>query len=207
MINVTGLSIKQGERLLFRNISFHLLAGQSICICGGSGSGKSSLLKALVGFTPIASGTILIDGTALDKSQIDEVRRRIAWLPQELALPSEWVSEMVRLPFELKANRSVVFDEKKILALFHELGLPNELYRKRVSEISGGERQRIMLAVTVLLQKKIIVVDEPTSALDMQSTALVIKLFQRLCREDGVAIVAVSHDVNFAASCSQVLQL
>ncbi|MGL4851453.1 MAG: ABC transporter ATP-binding protein [Phocaeicola sp.] len=203
MINVTGLSIKQGNRILFNELSFELLPGESICICGESGSGKSSLLKALAGFMQVEEGTICIDGLKLGEKQIDEIRRKIAWIPQELSLPTEWVSDMVRIPFALKANRGVPFSEELLMQLFKELGLNDKLYLKRVNEISGGERQRMMLAVSALLEKRVILVDEPTSALDAQSTKLVIQFFQRLCREKQVAVVAVSHDKYFAESCTK----
>lgn len=207
MVKVSELSITQGNHLLFSNLSFHLLAGESVCICGESGSGKSSLLKALLGFVSIESGDVWIDGIKLEESQIDRVRQKTAWLPQEVALPSEWVSEMVHLPFDLKANRAISFDKTRLMCLFDELGLDQELYQKQVSEISGGERQRIMLAVAAMLRKKIILVDEPTSALDVQSTDLVIRFFKRLCREEGVAIVAVSHDEKFALNCTKIVNL
>ncbi|MGL5273120.1 MAG: ABC transporter ATP-binding protein [Phocaeicola sp.] len=207
MIKVNRLSINQGCHTLFRNLSFGLSAGESICICGESGSGKSSLLKALAGFIPISEGTILIDGLQLNEQCIDDIRKIIAWVPQELSLPIEWVSDMVRLPFQLAANKDAPFDEKILFSHFKELGLSEGIYHKRVNEISGGERQRIMLSVTAMLQKKIVLVDEPTSALDAQSTQLVINFFQRLCKEKGMAIVVVSHDECLTNSCNQVIRL
>ena len=73
---------------------------------------------------------------------------------------------MVRLPFELKANKNNPFSKKMLFDCFAELGLDEELYNKRVGEVSGGQRQRIMIAVAALLKKPLIIVDEPTSALD-----------------------------------------
>lgn len=125
--------------------------------------------------------------TLLDISTIDSVRRQIAWIPQELALPFEWVKEMVALPFGLKVNRSVPFSEERLFTCFDELGLEHELYTKRVNEVSGGQRQRIMLAVAAMLNKPLIIIDEPTSALDAGSTGKVLSFSgdrrkeERLC--------------------------
>ena len=130
----------------------------------------------------------------------------MAWIPQELALPSEWVKEMVQLPFNLKANRNTPFSLDKLFACFDELGLEEELYDKRVNEISGGQRQRIMIAVATLMQKPLLIVDEPTSALDSDSTDKVLAFFRKRMRE-GSAILAVSHDHGFAQGCNQMITL
>ena len=126
--------------------------------------------------------------------------------PQELALPFEWVKEMVALPFGLKVNRSVPFSEERLFTCFDELGLEHELYTKRVNEVSGGQRQRIMLAVAAMLNKPLIIIDEPTSALDAGSTGKVLSFFRRQA-ERGTAVLAVSHDKDFASGCHYLIEL
>lgn len=115
---------------------------ETACIAGESGKGKTSLLNAIMGFVPLREGTITVGDLELNKSTIDIIRRQTAWIPQELALPVEWVKEMVRLPFELKANKNNPFSKKMLFDCFAELGLDEELYNKRVGEVSGGQRQR-----------------------------------------------------------------
>ena len=180
--------------------------GEIACISGQSGRGKTSLLNAILGFVPLKAGSITVNGILLEKGTIDQIRRQVAWIPQELALPSEWVKEMVQLPFNLKANRNTPFSLDKLFACFDELGLEEELYDKRVNEISGGQRQRIMIAVATLMQKPLLIVDEPTSALDSDSTDRVLAFFRKRMRE-GSAILAVSHDQGFAQGCNQMITL
>lgn len=206
MIDIENISISFGSLTLFKGLNLHVHRGESICICGGSGSGKTSLLKAVLGFIPLSEGSISVDGTLLTHKTVDCIRRKIAWIPQELSLPSEWVSEMVRMPFELKANREAGFKKELLMDYFRLLGLEKELYDKRVNEISGGQRQRIMLAVTALLNKPLLVVDEPTSALDPDSCTRVISFFKSLCGK-GMTILSVSHDKQFAAGCDHVFTL
>lgn len=206
MINIENLSIGFNGLTLFRGVDLHVRQGESVCICGGSGSGKTSLLKAILGFVPVSEGTIRVDGTMLSPKTADHIRRKIAWIPQELALPSEWVSEMARMPFELKANREKGFSKERLMAYFASLGLEEELYGKRVSQVSGGQRQRIMLAVAALLDKPLLVADEPTSALDPESCLRVIRFFQSLCSK-GMTILSVSHDKQFAGACNRVFTL
>ena len=206
MLHINNACITFGTEVLFSGFEMKLEKGETACIVGQSGCGKTSLLNAVMGFVPLYEGTIKVGGTLLDKSTIDLVRRQIAWIPQELALPFEWVKEMVSLPFELKVNRSVPFSEERLFMCFDELGLEHELYFKRVNEVSGGQRQRIMLAVAALLNKPLIVIDEPTSALDTGSTDKVLAFFRRQA-EKGAAVLAVSHDKDFASGCHYLIEL
>lgn len=206
MLRIEEASIAFGDTTLFSGLNLHLAAGQLACIQGESGKGKTSLLNAVMGFVPLSAGRIIVDGLELDRHSIDTIRRDIAWIPQELALPAERVSDMVRLPFELKANKATPFSERRLFDYFELLGLTNDIYTKRVNEISGGQRQRVMIAVAGLLRKKLIIVDEPTSALDKASTQRVLQFFQN-CVEQGIAVLSVSHDRHFAAGCHQLIQL
>ena len=206
MLHINNACIAFGTEVLFSGFEMKLEKGETACIVGQSGCVKTSLLNAVMGFVPLYEGTIKVGGTLLDKSTIDLVRRQIAWIPQELALPFEWVKEMVSLPFELKVNRSVPFSEERLFMCFDELGLEHELYFKRVNEVSGGQRQRIMLAVAALLNKPLIVIDEPTSALDTGSTDKVLAFFRRQA-EKGAAVLAVSHDKDFASGCHYLIEL
>lgn len=206
MINIANLSISFGSFILFRELNLSINRGESVCICGGSGSGKTSLLKAVLGFVPLSEGSISVDGTLLNHKTVDHIRKKIAWIPQELSLPSEWVSEMVRIPFELKTNREAGFRKEALMDYFILLGLEKEIYDKRVNEVSGGQRQRIMLAVTALLNKPLLIMDEPTSALDPDSCMRVISFFRSLC-DKGMTILSVSHDKQFAAGCDRVFTL
>lgn len=157
------------QRYTFSGFNLQLERGEIASISGPSGCGKSSLLNAILGFTPLKEGRIVLNGILLDKGNVDVVRKQTAWIPQELALPLEWVKDMVQLPFGLKANRGTPFSETRLFACFEDLGLEQELYYKRVNEISGGQRQRMMIAVASMIGKPLTIVDEPTSALDSGS--------------------------------------
>ena len=206
MLHINNACIAFGAEVLFSGFNMKLERGETACIVGQSGCGKTSLLNAVMGLVPLKDGSIQVGETLLDISTIDSVRRQIAWIPQELALPFEWVKEMVALPFGLKVNRSVPFSEERLFAYFDELGLEHELYTKRVNEVSGGQRQRIMLAVAAMLNKPLIIIDEPTSALDADSTGRVLSFFRRQA-EKGTAVLAVSHDKDFASGCHYLIEL
>lgn len=206
MIKIENLSIRFDDRYLFNSLSIEVADGEMVCISGGSGSGKSSLLKSLLGFLPIQEGRIVINGKELIAESSESIRREIGWIPQELSLPCEWVKEMVETPFKIKANRKNAFNKQALFEIFKELGLDTILYDKRVSEISGGQRQRIMIAVSAMLNKKIMVLDEPTSALDQDSCRMVVNFLDKI-RRKGATIIIVSHDRLLASSCDRVIEL
>lgn len=207
MLKIDNACIAYGEDVLFSNFSMHLRRGEIACISGQSGRGKTSLLNAILGFVPLRQGSVTVNNTVLSRTTIDSIRRDIAWVPQELALPSEWVSEMIDTPFKLRTNRKNSLSKDKLFSSFRELGLSKEIYNKRVSEISGGQRQRIMLAVAILLEKPLVIVDEPTSALDGISAEKVLSFFRENVSCKDMSILTVSHDENFASGCDQQIRL
>ena len=207
MLHINNACIAFGTEVLFSGFEMKLEKGETACIVGQSGCGKTSLLNAVMGFVPLYEGTIKVGGTLLDKSTIDLVRRQIAWIPQELALPFEWVKEMVSLPFELKVNRSVPFSEERLFACFDELGLEHELYTKRVNEVSGGQRQRVAVGRALVAPGRAILADEPTGSLDPKMTDEVIHLLQHAAHQLGKCVIVVTLSMRGADSADVVLRL
>lgn len=206
MLQIENAGIAYGNDILFSGFNLQLERGEIASISGPSGCGKSSLLNAVLGFIPLKEGSITLNGLLLEKGSVDAIRKQIAWIPQELALPLEWVKDMIQLPFGLKANRGTPFSESRLFACFEELGLEQELYHKRVNEVSGGQRQRMMIAVASMMGKPLTVVDEPTSALDSGSTEKVLSFFRRQT-EKGSSVLAVSHDEGFSSGCDRHIRM
>ena len=198
ILDLKDIYLNYGDKVIFERFNMSVDKGEIVCIAGESGCGKTSILNAILGFVVVKSGNIVVDNIEMSPVTVDRIRQRIAWLPQELALPSEWVSEMVQLPFSLKANRNLKYNKEKLLECFRIIGLNDDLLNKRVSEISGGQRQRIMIAISSLLDKPLIIADEPTSALDAASASKVMNFF-RLQAQNGKAILLVSHDKQVAS--------
>ena len=91
MLHINNACIAFGTEVLFSGFNMKLERGETACIVGQSGCGKTSLLNAVMGLVPLKEGSVRVGETLLDRSTIDSVRRQIAWIPQELALPFEWV--------------------------------------------------------------------------------------------------------------------
>ena len=206
MLQADNISICFGDECVLERFSCHVEQGAFACITGVSGCGKTSLLRCFLGLTPSVGGTIRVGEHVLDEHTCSAIRQRVAYLPQDLALPYDTVSEAVSHVLKvggLRYDRSAEFRLRDNLA---KLGLDEDLLGRRMVEISGGQRQRIILAALALLDRMVWLLDEPTAALDGCSRDYVIAFLMEQ-QKKGKTIVAVSHDHSFAAQCSVTIQL
>lgn len=204
MLQVNDVNIRFGQENVIRHFSCHIPHSDFVCLTGKSGCGKSSLLKAFIGLVPF-EGSIHVCGEPLNEKTCDAIRRKTAYLPQDLSFPGEFVQDIVSQTLRLGKMQpgSATEGLRHNLSL---LGLEEDILRKRMSEVSGGQRQRIILATIAMLNKPLWLLDEPTSALDNESRNLVLR-FLKTQQAQGKTLVAVSHDPAFAASCSHIINL
>ena len=196
MLELKNVAFSHSGRILQQGLSFVAERGKVTAVSGPSGCGKTTMLRAILGFHPVDKGFISIDGELVTALSAQAFRQLVAFVPQELSFPQDRVKDLVELPFRLKANSPLPFSRERIMDQWHRLGLDSSLYDKRLSDISGGERQRIMIANLGLLGKPLVLVDEPTSALDPQSASLVATFLQELALK-GAAVLAVTHSTEF----------
>ena len=140
MLKIESAALRLGGRLLFRDFSLEVRAGEWVCVTGESGCGKTSLLRAALGFLPLEAGRVSVGGEELTEHTVERMRKRTAYVPQELFLPAESVDEMLHLPFHLKANRGGDFSEEKLFRFWTLLGLERDLLHRKVVQLSGGQR-------------------------------------------------------------------
>lgn len=203
ILELRGITVSYGDHTVISNFSMQLERGELVAVTGVSGSGKTSLIRAILGFVPIEQGEILVDGILVNAV---EVRKHTAYLPQDLSFPCEWVDEVLRMPFLFRNNRDRKITDEQWFDCFGRLGLDDGIMKKRLNEISGGQRQRMMLAIASMLDKDIIILDEPTSALDAASVNLVTGYIKELSAR-GKSVISVTHDNVFAAACDKVIEI
>ena len=191
------------------HVSLKVEEGKSLGIAGESGCGKSTLALSLMGyyFPPLyyTSGEIIINGKNISGMKPDEVRKsvlgtEIAYIPQAAmnALnPTRKIInfiEDVMQAHELLVTKKDVYDRAR--ALFETLGLPEEVLQKYPVELSGGMKQRTVIAISVLLLPKVLIADEPTSALDVTSQKMVIKMLRKLMEIGYISsMIFITHEL------------
>ena len=206
MLAVDDITVRFGNECVLDHFSCEVFRGDFVCISGVSGCGKSSLLKAVIGFVPIKSGSIRVGEYELNDKTCSSIRKCVLYLPQELSFPSESVYDFTVQILKVDRTKNIQKSTAQLYENLSLLGLEKEILDKRLSEISGGQRQRVALAALALLDKELWLLDEPTAALDEMSRNLVIDFLLARQRE-GKTIVVVSHDPCFASHCTKLIRL
>jgi phospholipid/cholesterol/gamma-HCH transport system ATP-binding protein len=187
-----------GRQKVLEGIDLSVAPGETVGILGRSGTGKSVLLKLLVGLQQPDSGSIQIHSqeiTGLPLEQLNEVRMKIGFLFQEAALyDSLTVGENVAFPLNRHLKISSEEQDKRVRQLLASVGMEHDM-EKMPSEISGGMQRRVGLARALALDPDILLFDEPTAGLDPITSAEIGQLILRLKQERKMTAIVVTHDL------------
>jgi oligopeptide/dipeptide ABC transporter ATP-binding protein len=197
-------------------VSFDVAAGEALGLVGESGSGKSMTLRAVLGVLPaearITAGEVLLDGVNLvtrPQSELNRIRgMKMSMIFQE---PMSALNPVMRVGKQIAEGPQVHLGlnrgqaAERALELMRRVGIPDPERRFRAypHEFSGGMRQRVMIAIALSCDPEIILCDEPTTALDVTIQDQILRLLARLCRESGVSLVFVTHDLPVVAQVCQ----
>jgi len=197
-IEVRGVSKSFGKKDVLKDIDLSFGRGQITVIIGGSGTGKTTLLRMLIGLEKPTTGAILIDGediVPLGDTAMNRVRRKFGMVFQYAALLDS-MTVLDNVAFPLREHTSLKEKEivSRVTGKLSELGLEN-VGALFPSELSGGMRKRVGLARALMLEPQIIVYDEPTSGLDPFTTELVDEMILGARKQHGVTSVVISHDM------------
>jgi peptide/nickel transport system ATP-binding protein len=188
-----------------RGVSLQVDRGERVGLIGESGSGKSSLARALLGLEPLAGGVVQFDGQPMHGAP-RALRRRFQPVFQDVGAaldPRQRIRDVLAEPFEIHGVR---FDDETLEALLAQVQLSAELLERLPRELSVGQRQRVNLARALALEPELLLLDEPVSALDVSVQAQVINLLQELVRSRNLAILVITHDLDVVAHlCERVL--
>jgi len=207
IIEITDLRKSYGDNHVLNGFNMNLSKGENLVIMGKSGSGKSVMIKCLVGLEKPDSGTIIVMGediSHLNRDELDELRTEIGFLFQGSALyDSMTVRENLEFPLRrhtkkfgvIKDTSSLVIEALENVGLAHTINLMPE-------ELSGGMKRRIALARTLILQPKIILYDEPTTGLDPITAKEILLLMQSIQEKYNTSSIIITHDVDCARAIS-----
>jgi ABC-type lipoprotein export system ATPase subunit len=197
-------------RVVLRDVSFDLSPGRSVAIIGRSGTGKSTLLHLAAGIETPSSGAVLVDGS--DLATMDErtrtlYRRGTVGLVFQFfhLLPHLGVGDNVALPEMIAGGRARDYGPR-IRELLARVGLADREHGP-VAKLSGGEMQRVAICRALLRRPRLLLADEPTGNLDDESGTIVMDLLRGMAREEGSAVVFVTHDADIAARADFLFRL
>ena len=208
-MEIKNLSFRyKGCPEVLKDVSFDIEHGKFLAILGNNGVGKSTLLKCFNHILKPDSGEVLLDGKNLLKLSTREVAKQVAFVSQNVPNTQMTVHDVVMLgrrPYMkwgfTEQDHNIVHDA------MHRLDV-EDMRGRFLGQLSGGEKQKVMLARALAQQPKVLLLDEPTSALDIQNQYGVLKMVRDICHKDGIIAVVVIHDLNLALRfCDRFLLL
>ncbi len=202
MLAVRCLRVAYGEREALRGVDLEVGAGEVVGLVGPNGGGKTTLLRAITRSVALQAGEVRIDGQAAAHLSARDLARKIAVVPQNPTLPVGFLAReivvMGRTPYLRFLDQEGPADYRKADDALNVLGAGDLAYR-RVEELSGGERQNVVLARALAQDTPALLLDEPTANLDIGHQVLIAKLLRRLAHDEGVAVLAALHDLTLAS--------
>ena len=199
MMEIKNLSYHyKGNPEVLKDVSFDIEPGRFLAILGNNGVGKSTLLKCLNHILKPDSGQVLLHGEDLLKRSTREVAQQVAFVSQSVPNTQMTVHDVVMLGRKPYMKWGFTEEDHTIVHdAMHRLDV-EDMRGRFLNQLSGGEKQKVMLARALAQQPKALLLDEPTSALDIQNQYGVLKMVRDICHKDNMIAVVVIHDLNLA---------
>ena len=202
LINCNDLSIGYGTDIVQSHISFKINQGDYVCVIGENGAGKSTLIKTILGLIKPLSGEIIISNI---------LQNSIGYLPQQNDAQKNFPTTVFEVVLSGNQNNHKLFyskhDKAKALETILNLGI-GDLLKKSFNELSGGQRQKVLLARALCVSKDLLILDEPVTGLDINSQNEFYEMIHHINRMYATTIIMISHDNNaIQESISHVLKV
>ena len=203
LLHLTDVEYETAGQKIIQNISFTLTNGEFLTLTGPSGGGKSTLLKLIATLLTPTAGTIYFKDKSQSDYEITNYRQQVSYCFQQPSLFGETVYDNLCFPYTVRNQN---FDHKRAAELLELVALPNDYLKKNITELSGGEKQRVALIRNLMFLPEILLLDEVTTGLDEKNKNIVHDLITAVQKEN-VTIIQVTHDPEEIKNASKILWL
>lgn len=189
LVSIDKIKLKYGSATIIDGLSFDINEKDFICIVGPNGSGKTTLIRGILGLIPLSGGKI----------HFNVNRNQIGYMPQETTVDANFPASVFEIVLSGSLNKDRIFYSKETKERAIEtLKLLNikKLEKRSFTELSGGQRQKVLLARALMATDKILILDEPSNNLDKKSKSELYEMVQKLNEEKNITIVMITHDLD-----------
>ena len=209
MLELHNINFSYGATPVLKDINLSATAGEFIAVIGPNGAGKSTLIKIIDRVLHAQEGRIMLNDNSLAEISRKELARIIAYLPQESNFTFSYTVHDVVLMGRFPYQKGVRAYDENDLQVVQDMMILMEIDRfagRHFNELSGGEKQRVLIASALAQNPRIILLDEPTSALDLHHQITIYQILKKLKQEQDLTVFVVTHDINLAAQfCDRVV--
>jgi iron complex transport system ATP-binding protein len=202
-IVINRVSFSYSNGLVLRDVELSVRKGEMIGLIGPNGAGKTTLIRLISGILNARQGEVKLDGQHAGKLKRNALAREVAVVPQQFSIPFAYrVEEVVmlgRTPFMKPFHDSSARHRDVIMQSMDVVGI-RRLEGRYFSELSGGERQKVVLAMALAQEPKLLLLDEPTAHLDISHQVEILELLAHMNEEGRLTIIAAMHDLNLASA-------
>ncbi len=206
-LRVEDVEVELNSRRILKGVTLEVRKGEIVALLGPNGSGKSTILRTIFGILKPVRGVIYLNGDVLNSTDVEDAAKIMGYLPQEHSETNLSVADVVllgRTPYisinPEKEDYRIAWEALKLVGM-------EEFAERKFSELSGGEKQKVMLARIFCQETDFMLLDEPTAHLDIKSQIEVLEMIKRITERGKAALVAM-HDINLALNfCDRVLMV
>jgi len=204
MLQISDLTVHADGKCILHNFSLEVGDGEQVLVTAPSGTGKSTLLRCVLGLLTPHGGSIALQGEPVNDQSIWALRHQMSYVAQEPVLGNGAVRDILARPFDYHANRDLRHNLDRVPDLLRQLRLPQEIAEQQMESLSGGEKQRIALIAALLLDRPLLLLDEISASLDRDSAEAV---FTTLAGLQEQTVLAVGHHADALPKADRIEML
>ena len=204
ILSLTDISYQVEQRQILNKVNLEVQAGDFLTLTGPSGGGKSTLLKIIASLISPSDGEIIFKGQNQRDYEITTYRQLVSYCFQQPSLFGQTVADNLQFPFVIRNEAS---SQVQIEQALTKVNLPTSYLNKNITELSGGEKQRVALLRNTMFLPKILLLDEVTVGLDARSIEIVHQFIKQLWQEAGLTIIQITHNQAELSQAAKVLWL